>query len=173
MFHNHSFLTSSFIQKELSMTRKTIAAALAAVMFAATLPVAAMAYPGFQGRGYNGQVPASCPALPNLTDEQKAQFTKLHEEHYAALAPLRDSLMEKRMTLNALSRNPNATPTELRQLASDISKIQTQIRTVNDDFYAKMDKAGLPLPQFRHHDGYGHRSHGMGMGQGMGRGYNR
>ena len=156
------------------MTRKTIAAALAAVMFAATLPVAAMAYPGFQGRGYNGQVPASCPALPNLTDEQKAQFTKLHEEHYAALAPLRDSLMEKRMTLNALSRNPNATPTELRQLASDISKIQTQIRTVNDDFYAKMEKAGLPCPQFRHHDGYGYgRGMGQGQGMGMGRGYNR
>ena len=155
------------------MTRKTLATSLAAIIFATSIPVAAMANPAFHGRyGYNCQTPVSCPAMPNLTAEQKAQFDKLHEEHYAAIAPLRDSLMEKRMTLNALSRNPNATPTELRQLASDITKLRTQIRTVNDEFFAKMEKAGLPCPQFRHHDGYGHRGHGMGMGQGMGRGYN-
>ena len=97
------------------MTRKTIITSLAAVIFATSIPVAAMAHPGFHGRyGYNCQAPASCPAMTQLTDEQKAQFDKLHEEHYAAVAPLRDSLMEKRMTLNALSRNPNATPVELR-----------------------------------------------------------
>ena len=156
------------------MTRKTIVTSLAAIIFATSIPVAAMAHPDVHGR--HGYQAASCPVLPNLTDEQKAQFDKLHEEHYAALAPLRDSLMEKRMTLNALSRNPHATPVELRQLASDITKLRTQIRTVNDEFYAKMEKAGLPCPQFRHHDGYGYgRGQGMGqgMGMGMGRGYNR
>ena len=158
------------------MTRKTIITSLAAVIFATSIPVAAMAHPGFHGRyGYNCQAPASCPAMTQLTDEQKAQFDKLHEEHYAAVAPLRDSLMEKRMTLIALSRNPNATPVELRQLASDITKLRTQIRTVNEEFFAKLEKAGLPLPQFRHHDGYGHDGYGrgQGMGQGMGRGYCR
>ena len=158
------------------MTRKTIITSLAAVIFATSIPVDAMAYPGSHGRyGYNCQAPASCPAMTQLTDEQKAQLDKLHEEHYAAVAPLRDSLMEKRMTLNALSRNPNATPVELRQLASDITKLRTQIRTVNEEFFAKLEKAGLPLPQFRHHDGYGHDGYGrgQGMGQGMGRGYCR
>ena len=160
------------------MTRKTIVTALAAVIFATSIPVAAMAYPGFQGGcGYYGQTPASCPAAAQLTDEQKAQFNKLREKHYSAIAPLRDSLMEKRMTLNALSRNPNATPVELRQLTADITKLRTQIRTVNDEFFAEMQKAGLPCPQFRHHDGYGYdgygRGHGMGHGHGMGRGYNR
>ena len=159
------------------MTRKTIITTLAAVIFATSIPVAAMAYPGSHGRyGYNCQAPASCPAMTQLTDEQKAQFDKLHEEHYAAVAPLRDSLMEKRMTLSALARNPNATPVELRQLAADITKLRTQIRTVNEEFFAKLEKAGLPLPQFRHHDGYGHDGYGhdgYGRGQGMGRGYCR
>lgn len=149
------------------MTRKTIITSLAAIIFATSIPAAAMAYPGFHGRyDYN------CPAqnVPQLTDEQKAQLDKLHEEHYAAVAPLRDSLMEKRMTLDALSRNPNATPAELRQLTADITKLRTQIRTVNEEFFTKMDKAGLPCPRFRHHDGYGYGRHGHGMGAGMGQG---
>lgn len=158
------YLTLSF-QKEYTMTRKTIITSLAAVIFATSIPVAAMANPAFHGRyGYNCQA----PAVSQLTDEQRAQLDKLHEEHYAAIAPLRDSLMEKRMTLNALSRNPNATPVELRQLTADISKLQTQIRTVNEEFFDKMDKAGLPCPRFRHHDGYGYGRHGHGMGMGMG-----
>ena len=175
LFYLSIFTTPS---KEYAMTRKTIITSLAAIIFATSIPVAAMANPAFHGRyGYNCQAPASCPAMTQLTDEQKAQFDKLHEEHYAAVAPLRDNLMEKRMTLNALSRNPNTTPAELRQLTADITKLRTQIRTVNDEFVAKMEKAGLPCPQFRHHDGYGygHRGQGMGQGQGMGmgRGYNR
>ena len=158
------------------MTRKTIITSLAAIIFATSIPVAAMAYPGFH-RGYNGDCPraASCQAMPQLTDAQKAQLDKFHQEHYAAIAPLRDSLAEKRMTLNALSRNPNATPTELRQLTADIAKLRAQIRTVNEDFAAKMEKEGLPCPGFRYYDGgRGMRHHdgrGMGYYDGRGMGY--
>ena len=151
------------------MTRKTIAASLAAVIFAASLPVAAMAHPGFHGRGYRDYPVAAS----QLTDEQKAQLDKFHEEHYKAVTPLRDNLMEKRMTLNALSGNPNASPDELRQLTADITKLRTQIRTINDEFYAKLTKAGLPCPRYGRHDGYGmgygHRGYGHdGYGHGMG-----
>ncbi len=148
------------------MTRKTIITSLAAIIFATSIPVAAMAYPGFH-RGYNGDCPrAEYQAMPQLTDAQKAQLDKFHQEHYAAIAPLRDSLAEKRMTLNALSRNPNATSTELRQLTADIAKLRAQIRTVNEDFAAKMEKEGLPCPGFRYYDGgRGMRHHdGRGMG---------
>ncbi len=150
------------------MTRKTLATSLAAIIFATSIPAAAMAHPDFHGRYRDCQTTAPCPAMPNLTDAQKAQLENFRKEHYAAVAPLRDSLMEKRMTLNALSRNPNTSPDELRQLTADITKLRTQIRTVNDDFAAKLTKAGLPCPQFRHHDDYGHHGRGMGMGKGMG-----
>ncbi|WP_346665255.1 periplasmic heavy metal sensor [uncultured Mailhella sp.] len=161
------------------MTRKTIAASLAAVIFAASLPAAAMARPDFHGRYRDCPALADCPAQTQLTADQKAQLDKFHEEHYKAVTPLRDSLREKYMTLNALSGNPNASPDEIRQLTADITKLRTQIRTVNDDFSAKLVKAGLPCPRngmgYGRHDGYGmgygHRGYGHdGYGHGMGRG---
>lgn len=146
------------------MNRKTITMSLAAIIFATSIPVAAMANPDFHGRySRDCQRMVSCPAMSQLTDSQRAEMEKLHKEHYAAIAPLRDSLMEKRMTLNALSRNPNTSPVELRQLTADISKLRAQLRTAHEEFTAKMEKAGLPCPGFRH-DGYGMRHHdGYGM----------
>lgn len=151
------------------MTRKTLVTSLAAIIFATSIPAAAMAAPDFYGR-YHRNCPMTAPgqAMPQLTEEQMTQLNKLRDEHHAALTPLRDSLAEKRMTLNALSRNPNTSPDDLRQLTADITKLRTQIRTVNDDFAAKMEKAGLPCPGFRHHDG---RGMGYRDGRGMGMGY--
>ena len=107
--------------------------------------------------------------MPRLTEEQRAQMIKLHEEHRAAVAPLREQIAEKRMTLNALSRNPNTSPDELRALTADITSLRTQIRTVYNDFVAKMQKEGLPCPGFRFHDGYGPRHHdGYGRHHGYG-----
>ena len=156
------------------MTKKTVIVSLVALAFAASIPVSAMANPDFHGRYHRNyqQNMDACPYLPQLTDEQKAQMDKFHKEHYDAVAPLRDSLAEKRMTLNALSRNPNTDPAELRQLTADITKLRTQIRTVNDEFFAKMEKAGLPCPGFRNYaGGYGFRHHdrGYGMHHGYGR----
>lgn len=160
------------------MTKKTIIVSLVALAFAASIPVSAMANPDFHGRYHrNYQDMEACPYLPQLTDEQKAQLEKFRKEHYEAVAPLRDSLMEKRMTLNALSRNPNTSPAELRQLTADITKLRTQLRTVNEEFFNKMEKAGLPCPGFRnyaggpgfrHHDG-GYGMHHDGMHHGYGR----
>lgn len=142
------------------MTRKPVIIALLAATFAASIPVAAMASPDFHGRyARDCRRAAPCESMPRLTEEQRAQMVKLHEEHRAAVAPLHDKLAEKRMTLNALSRNPNTSPDELRALTADITSLRTQIRTVNNDFVAKMQKEGLPCPGFRFHDGYGHRHH--------------
>ena len=132
------------------MNKKIITTALAAAFLAVSLPAAAMAYPDFHGRNscpYISGTPS--PDMPQLTAEQKAQADKLHKEHAAAIMPLRDSLSEKRMTLDALSRNPNATPAELRQLAAEITKIKAQMRAVNEELAAKMEKAGVPCPEFR------------------------
>ncbi|WP_273522902.1 periplasmic heavy metal sensor [Mailhella massiliensis] len=154
------------------MTRKPVIIALLAATFAAAVPVAvpvaAMANPDFHGRyARDCRRAAPCESMPRLTEEQRAQMVKLHEEHRAAVAPLREQIAEKRMTLNALSRNPNTSPDELRALTADISRLRAKMRTVNDDFRAKMQKQGLPCAEFgrhdgygpRHHDGYGHRYH--------------
>lgn len=132
------------------MNKKIITTALAAAFLAVSIPAAAMAYPDFHGRNgcpYISGTPS--PAMPQLTDEQKLQIDKLHKEHATAMLPLRDSLSEKRMTLNALSRNPNATPAELRQLAAEITKIKAQMRAAHEELAAKMEKAGVPCPEFR------------------------
>lgn len=157
------------------MTRKTIVTSLAAIIFATSIPAAAMAQHGFYGRYHDCPRAVSCQNMPQLTDAQLDKLDKLHQEHYTAIAPLRDSLVEKRMTLNALSRNPNTTPAELRQLTADISKLRAQIRTVNEDFAAKLEKEGLPCPGFRAYDGgrgmRHHAGHGMGYHDGRGMGY--
>ena len=148
------------------MSRKTVIVSLVAMAFAASIPVAAMADPGFHGRyNRNYQRMNDCPAMPRLTGEQKAQMDKLHEEHFAAVRPLRDSLAAKHMELNALSRNPNVDPSELRQLTADITKLRTQIRDVNDNFADKMEKAGLPCPGFRNYDGGRGMHHAEGYGR--------
>ncbi len=161
---------TTFSLKGNTMTRKPIIVALVAATFAASIPVAAMASPDFHGRyARDCRRMAPCAAMPNLTEAQRAQLDKLHEEHRAAVAPLHDKLAEKRMTLNALSRNPNTSPDELRALTADITSLRTQIRTVNNDFVAKMQKEGLPCPGFRFHDGYGPRHHdGYGRHHGYG-----
>lgn len=161
---------TTFSLKGNTMTRKPIIVALVAATFAASIPVAAMASPDFHGRyARDCRRAAPCESMPRLTEEQRAQMVKLHEEHRAAVAPLHDKLAEKRMTLNALSRNPNTSPDELRALTADITSLRTQIRTVNNDFVAKMQKEGLPCPGFRFHDGYGPRHHdGYGRHHGYG-----
>ena len=164
------------------MTRKTIITSLLALSFIASIPAAAMAAPGFYGRySCNYQRENDCPVMTQLTDEQKTQLDALHKEHFAAVTPLRDALSAKHMELNALSRNPNVDPSELRQLTADITKLRTQIREANDDFFSKMEKAGLPCQGFRnygggrgmhHADGYGYgRGDGYGMHRADGRGY--
>lgn len=148
------------------MSRKTVIVSLVAMAFAVSIPVSAMADPGFYGRYHrNYQRMDDCPVMPRLTDEQKAQMDKLQEEHFAAVRPLRDSLAAKHMELNALSRNPNVEPSELRQLTADITKLRTQLRDANDDFFNKMEKAGLPCPGFRNYDGGRGMHHADGYGR--------
>lgn len=134
------------------MSRKPIAILFAAALICA-VPAAGMAKPDFRGcPGYECYRPA--PPMPKLTEEQRAQIAALREEHLAAITPLRDQLREKKMTLDVLARNPNTQPNELRALAEDISKLHVQLRTVNNDFCAKMQKQNLPCEALAPHKGY-------------------
>ena len=147
------------------MTKKTLSLSLLSLAVLAAVPMVAMAQPhyydGGRHHGYHRMAP--CQAMPELSKEQIAQMDKYHEEHRAAVAPLFDQLMEKKMELRALSPTPNVKPEELKAITSEIAALRAKIRAVNDEFYANMDKAGLPCGD------YGCAWHGDGYGYGHGR----
>ena len=60
-------------------------------------------------------------------------------------------------------------PEELKALSAEIASLHAKIRTINDEFYANMSKAGLPCGD------YGCAWHGSrdGYGYGYGHGHGR
>lgn len=136
------------------MTTKNITLSLLAAALLASAPAYALA------QGPDQADCPDCPArmarcerpmhrAPHLSAEQAAQMEKFRSEHRAALAPLRDSLMQKKMELHALAPNPNVKPEELKALVSDIVSLRKQMRALGEEYRAKMEKAGLPCPRFR------------------------
>ena len=137
------------------MSKNTLALTILSAALLTSLPMIATAHPDGYGRHHGSYDRGVYAQAPELTKEQMAQMDKFCEEHRAALQPLRDQLIQKRMELRALSPNPNVKPEELKALTAEITKLHEQIRTVNDDFYAKMDKAGLPCYGY-HQRGWHH-----------------
>lgn len=161
------------------MIKNTLALTLLSAVVLTSLPVIATAHPGY-GRHHDGR--GAYVQAPALSQDQIAQMDKFCEEHRAALQPLRDQLIQKRMELLALSPNPNVKPEELKALTAEITKLHEQIRAVNDDFFVKMDKAGLPCRGYYHgrsgyHASCGDYYHGYhgrgGYHHGYGCGYAR
>lgn len=146
------------------MLKKTLCLSLLSAAVLVSVPLAAMAHPDGYGRhhgGYYGYY--ADQTMPELSKEQMAEMDKLCEEHRNAVRPLYDQLSEKGLELRALSPNPNVKPEELKALTAEIAKLHEQIRTINNDFQAKMTKAGLPCRGY-HHGGYGHGYYGHGCG---------
>ena len=142
------------------MIKKTLSISLLSAAVLSSIPMVAMAYPDGYGR-HHGYQRANCyQAMPELTQEQRAQMDKLYEEHRNAVRPLYDQLNQKGLELRTLSPNPNVKPEELKAIIADISKLHEQLRTINEDFYSKMASAGLPCPGAYRHGGYHHRGDG-------------
>jgi len=89
--------------------------------------------------------PCERPAMPCLNTEQIAQMKQLRKEHHEALTPLREQISQKRMELHAIAPNPNVKPDELKAIVNDIMSLRKQMRTVNESFRTKIEKAGLPM----------------------------
>lgn len=98
---------------------------------------------------------------PCLTAEQTAQLKTFRAEHHDAVAPLRESLMQKKMELHALAPNPNVKPEELKALVAEIGELRKKIHVLNGEYRAKLEKAGLPCPRFHHEDGPRGPRHGF------------
>lgn len=144
--------------EETVMLKKTLCLSLLTAAVLMSAPLAAMAHYDGYGRHHGGCYGYGYGAgqvMPELSSEQAAQMDKLCEEHRNAVQPLYDQLSEKGLELRALSPNPNVKPEEIKALTAEIAKLHAQIRSANNDFYAKMTKAGLPCRGY-HHGGYGH-----------------
>ena len=157
------------------MNTKNIALSLVAAALLAAVPAAAFA------DSCAKPVHSACTALkascerpghpaPQLSAEQAAELQKLRAEHHAALASLRDSIAQKKMELHALAPNPNVKPEELKALAAEISDLRKQMRTLGEEYRAKLEKAGLPCPHFRQDC---ERPHGPRHGFHGGHGFHR
>ena len=145
------------------MTKKSLSLSLLSLAVLASLPMVAMARPHYDdgGRHYGYHRMAPCP-VTELSEQQIAEMDKFREQHRAAVAPLYDQLMEKRMELRALSPNPNVKPEELKALTAEIAALHAKIRAANEECYTNMAKAGLPC------GGYGCAWHGGRDGYGYG-----
>lgn len=140
------------------MKKNIILSLLAAAVLVSTPAVLSAQEAEQTGQGCPARV-ARCerPAhpVPCLSAEQRAQMKALRAEHHDAVAPLRESLMRKKMELHALAPNPNVKPEELKALVAEICELRKKIHVLNGEHRAKLEKAGLPSPRF--HDGDGPR----------------
>ena len=114
------------------------------------------------------------PALEQLTQEKRDLLKAIMDQHRKDIAPLRDSMWEKRTLLDALSANPNTKPEAISALVKEMGDLRAQMQAKRDAVHNRVSKeVGIDLPMgFGMHDGgRGHGRHKGGFGQrGMGPG---
>jgi Spy/CpxP family protein refolding chaperone len=79
------------------------------------------------GRGPMHQGRGGSPAIPDLTDEQKAQLEKLQIEHMKNVQPLHNQLAEKQAQLHTLSTAEQVDMSKINGLIDEIGKIRTEM----------------------------------------------
>lgn len=157
-----------------------------AVIFGIVMLVLAMSYPVIargpeQGRGYGakggrGGGPGYCwgqgGAYGNLTDEQRTQLDKLHQQFRDETADLRTKIWTKRGELRILMGTSNPDAAKAKALQKEISDLKAKMGEKKMELALEARKIA-PDARFgrghgmgfgRHKGGYGR--HGGGRGQG-------
>jgi Spy/CpxP family protein refolding chaperone len=148
-----------------------VIAGIGAVLVAASLAYAQG--PGFGwGPGY-GRGPGWGPGGyggADLTAEQRTKLDKLRQDHWAALAKLREQMVAKRSEVLAARRAGDTAKADA--IAKDLNASYTEQARERDDFHAAMaEVTGVETPAGPGFGpGYG-RGWGHGSGPGMGRGF--
>ncbi len=118
------------------------------------------------------------PAVEQLTQEKRDLLKAIMDEHRKDVAPLRDSMWEKRTLLDALSANPNTKPETITALVKEMGELRAQMQAKRDAVHNRVSKeVGIDLPMGfgmhdggrghgRHKGGFGHRGMGPGMTDG-------
>ena len=159
-----------------------------AIIILALVSIVALGTLSFAGpmRGMGGMGGAGAcqnwernPAAEQLTQEKRDLLKAIMNEHRKDVAPLRDSMWEKRTLLDALSANPNTKPEAITSLVKEMSELRAQMQAKRDAVHNRVSKeVGIDLPMGfgmhdggrghgRHKGGFGHRGMGPGMTDGQ------
>ena len=159
-----------------------------AIIILALVSIVALGTLSFAGpmRGMGGMGGAGAcqnwernPAVEQLTQEKRDLLKAIMNEHRKDVAPLRDSMWEKRTLLDALSANPNTKPETITALVKEMGDLRAQMQAKRDAVHSRVSKeVGIDLPMGfgmhdggrghgRHKGGFGHRGMGPGMTDGQ------
>jgi zinc resistance-associated protein len=132
---------------------------------------------GQYGRGQWGGGPAQGwrhhMGYENLTDAQRSQLEKLHQDFYDKTAKLRIEMMTKRAELGVLLNTSNPDAEKARALQKEISDLRAQLaqEMINFQLEARKIAPDLRLGEGYCQGGWGH--HMRGGVPFMGRGWYR
>jgi zinc resistance-associated protein len=129
-------------------------------------PVLAHRYGG--GKNYGG--PGAGPCWyegEDLTDNQRAELEKLHQQYVDDTAKMREEIWNKSAELDTLLNSSNPDPKKAKGLQREISDLKTKMSDKRVDFELKARKIA---PNARFGRGYG-KGYGRGYGHGYGGGY--
>lgn len=112
-------------------------------------------YGGYEGPGWGG------PGV-QLTDEQLAQYTQMHEKHRTTIEPILQQMITKQAEFDALMIGENPDPAKVESIAKEIGNLEAKLVAERVKLYGELGQQGLP----RHHSGkgYGHKGFGHGGG---------
>jgi zinc resistance-associated protein len=162
---------------------KRLITGLGIVILAGAIAIPAFAHgpnkgKGYYGRGHWGGGPGQCwqdsMGHENITDEQRSQLQKLHQDFYDKTATLRTDIMSKRAELGILLNTSNPDSEKAKALQKEISDLRAQMDQERITFQLESRKIA---PDLRLGGGYGHQRgrghHKRGYGSPMGHGWNR
>lgn len=150
----------------------------------AVLALAAVAMAAHPGGGPHGKMHGKMRgemmeahfAALNLTEDQKAAVSQLHEELRAKAEPLMEQAHEQWEAVHTLLDSANPDPTEVGTRAIAAHQTRSQLKALHDDFKTRFTalltaEQKEKLERFHErHEGRGemrHRFHGFGHGPGF------
>jgi zinc resistance-associated protein len=109
--------------------------------------------------------------IAQLTPEKQNAYRTIMQEFRDKMVPLRETMWQKRMELEALSPNPNTQPDEIKGLVKEIGALHTRMRGEREGLRDRLEKEiGLEVGQrgFHHpRSNKGQRGHQGRMGGGQ------
>ncbi len=148
------------------MSKKIIISSLALLAIAGFTfngVVSADAAPGNKGEQHQQYHNGDGKKMPELTEEQKAEFETLVEKHKAEMAPLQTQLVQKRAEFQAFMKGDNPDPKKAGEMAVEIENLQNKMADSNYAFKETLQEK-FDFPEMGSHGRHGGmRGHG-GMG---------
>jgi zinc resistance-associated protein len=119
------------------------------------------------GKNYGGSGYGSCwYEGEDLTDNQRAELEKLHQQYVDDTAKLREEIWNKSAEIDTLLNASNPDPKKAKALQKEISDLKAKMSDKRVDFELKARKIA---PNARSGRGYG-KGYGRGYGHGYGMG---